>query len=97
MTNIVLHIDRLVLRGVPRGDAAAIAASLQAELRAALPAMLDASGALAQLKAQARPDLALRAQACVGAGGGLAGIGRAVARCIVNPAPAAPHAKEGAP
>ena len=36
MKRIVLHIDRLVLRGVERGDAAAVSAALQAELQSLL-------------------------------------------------------------
>lgn len=32
MTRVVLHIDRLVLRGVDRGDAPALAAALQGRL-----------------------------------------------------------------
>ncbi|MCB1894522.1 MAG: hypothetical protein H6945_08295 [Zoogloeaceae bacterium] len=33
MTRIVLHIDRLLLRGIDRNDAAAVAAGVEAELR----------------------------------------------------------------
>ena len=39
MRRIVLHIDRLVLRGIERADAASVASSIQAELqrRLAIP------------------------------------------------------------
>lgn len=39
---LVLHIDRLVLRGVDRSDAAAVSAALQAELQS----LLGAGGAV---------------------------------------------------
>ncbi|MDN3556275.1 hypothetical protein [Halomonas maura] len=44
MTRLVLHIDRLVLRGIDPDDAEAISAGLQAELqrRLAAPAAVDA-------------------------------------------------------
>lgn len=42
---IVLHIDRLVLRGINRADAVAVSAALQAELRQQLAT--QGSGALA--------------------------------------------------
>jgi len=38
MTRIVLHIDRLVLRGIDRSDAAAVTARIQAELQRLLSA-----------------------------------------------------------
>jgi hypothetical protein len=47
MTRVVLHIDRLVLNGLQRGDASAIAAGLQRELQARL-AGSDARAALAR-------------------------------------------------
>lgn len=44
MTRLVLHIDRLVLRGIEPHDAKAISAGLQAELqrRLATPGAVDA-------------------------------------------------------
>lgn len=33
MTRLVIHIDKLVLRGIDRSDAAAVAAGVQAELQ----------------------------------------------------------------
>ncbi|MGH8720354.1 MAG: hypothetical protein ACREU4_00115 [Burkholderiales bacterium] len=38
MKRVVLHIDRLVLRGIERGDAAALSAGVQAELQHLLAA-----------------------------------------------------------
>jgi hypothetical protein len=38
MTRVVLHINRLVLRGVERGDAEAVSTALQAQLQAQLSA-----------------------------------------------------------
>lgn len=55
MTRIVLHIDRLVLRGVDAGDARTVACALQAELgqllRADGGAALVAQGNRAVLRA----------------------------------------------
>ena len=44
MTRIVLHIDKLVLRGIDRADAKAVSVALKAELRARLGGELGMVG-----------------------------------------------------
>lgn len=77
MSRIVLHIDRLVLKGIDRADAAAVAAGVQAELAR----RLAAAGALPS------PELgAWRIQAgrvAVGPARG-AELGRAVAQAVAS-------------
>ena len=83
MTRVVLHIDRLVLRGVERGDAGALAAALRSALQERLGG--PAAAALA-----AHPSTALlRAQPVRLAPGGGAGnhgqvIGQSVAQSIAR-------------
>ncbi|TLF52866.1 hypothetical protein FEI13_03960 [Halomonas urmiana] len=79
MTRIVLHVDRLVLRGVAPGDAAALGEALRAELgrRLAQPGALDA---LRAANGQHRLDagrLRLAPER------GTAALGKAVARRII--------------
>ena len=73
MPRIVLHIDRLVLRGVDRADAAAVSDALQAALRVQLAAQgiaaLAAHAAVPRLRAGRVP---------VPQGGGGAALGQAV-------------------
>ena len=82
MTRIVLHIDRLVLRGVDPADAGAVAAALRAELGQRLQA--DAAAALA-----GQGDRAVlragRVQLAPGDHG--QALGRAVAARIAQPQP----------
>ena len=80
MPRIVLHIDRLVLRGVERADAAAVSEALQAELRTLLAAggsPLATQGSIHALQA---------GKVRVPHDAGAAGLGRAVATRIASPA-----------
>ncbi|MEL7940108.1 MULTISPECIES: hypothetical protein [Pseudomonas] len=96
MTRIVLHIDRLLLRGIDPADADALAAALRQEVQR----LLSVSG-LPPLQEQPRrarrPDkLRLAADA------GVQGLGQAVAASLVHGPqglwPQAPRgAKEGGP
>ena len=86
MTRVVLHIDRLVLRGVDAGDARAVASALRAELgqllRADGGAALVAQGNRAVLRA-GRVTLA---QGTTGQA-----LGQAVAAHIAGPAATPPR------
>lgn len=82
MTRTVLHIDRLVLEGIERADAAGIAAGLQAELQV----LLTADGAAAALAAHDASYVVQAGTARVPQGGDAASVGRAVAGRIVRPA-----------
>lgn len=76
MTRLVLHIDRLVLRGVPPGDARALATALQA----ALQTHLGTPGAFAPA-----PAARLRAGPVrLAAGDGAGTVGQAVASAIAT-------------
>jgi hypothetical protein len=48
MTRVVLHIDKLILRGIERADAPAIAAAIEAQLEQSLgaPGMANSLGEL---------------------------------------------------
>lgn len=88
MTRVVLHIDRLVLRGIDRGDASAVSAALQDRLHA----LLAADGGAA-LREQGGTHRLRAASAPVPADAGAAAIGHAVAERIAGvPAPNAPSA-----
>lgn len=81
---IVVSIDRLVLRGVDRGDAAALADALQSELRHIL------AGGGGTLAAQGSTQALPAAQVRLPEGAGAAALGRAVAARIAGvPATAA--------
>jgi hypothetical protein len=91
MTRVVLHIDRLVLRGIDRGDAGAVSAALQERLHALLAAdggaALREQGATHRLRTTAAP---------VPADAGAAAIGHAVAERIAGaPAPFGPSTRGG--
>jgi len=80
MTRIIVHIDRLVLRGVDPAQRNAVAAALQAELARSLarpgaPQRLAASGGRPRIEAGVH---GLRAGATPG------GIGRAAGRAIAR-------------
>jgi hypothetical protein len=91
MPRIVLSIERLVLRGVPRGDAAAVSDALQAELH-----VLIAGGATA-LATQGSTHALQAGRTRLHQGADAADLGRAVAARIAG-APAAPKgSKAGAP
>jgi hypothetical protein len=60
MTRVVLHIDRLVLRGIDRGDAASLSAALRTAVGEALQHRLTDPDALAPLSNHLPAD-ALRA------------------------------------
>lgn len=89
---IVLHIDRLVLRGVDRADAPAVQAALRAELQALLgdgsgPPALAAHGTMAVLRA---------APVRLPPGADAAALGRAAAGGIAAASPARRPAADGA-
>ena len=88
MTRVVLHIDRLVLRGVDLGDAQAVSAALQAELHALLSA--DGGAALREQAGTHR----LKA-APVSAGTGAAALGHAVADRIAGASAPVATSKHG--
>lgn len=77
MPRIVLHIDRLVLRGVDRGDAVAVSDALQAQLRVQL-----AAHGIAALAAFAAAPRLQAGQVRVPHGGGGSALGQAVGECI---------------
>jgi hypothetical protein len=77
---IVLHAERLVLRGIERADASAVSAGLQAELRA----RLAGEGGAAGLTAQDGVPAVRAGTARVALGGDAGAIGRAVAASIVQ-------------
>ena len=80
MKRVVIHIDRLVLNGVARTDAAAVTAALQHELRLRLCGPENAA-ALAALGNQARIDVGrLR----LAPGRGASELGRVVAGGIAR-------------
>jgi hypothetical protein len=87
MPRIVLHIDRLVLRGVERADAAAVSEALQAELRTQL------AGGRSPLATQGSTHALQAGKVRVPQDGGAAALGHAVATRIAAPA----DNKAGAP
>ena len=94
MPRIVLAIDRLVLRGVERADAAAVAQALQAQLQT----LLAAGGS--PLAAQGSSHMLQAGKVRLPHGADAAALGRAVAARIAGGAanPAQPGAtKAGAP
>lgn len=92
MTRVVLHIDRLVLRGVARGDAAAVSAALEARLHALVVA--DRGAALLE---RSGPRGTHRMPTTVPAGTGAAALGHAVADRIAGGSAPAPSPTEGGP
>lgn len=92
MKTIVLHIDRLVLRGVDRHDAAAVSGALQAELQRLLGA--DGTGTLAT-QASVHALQAGRVQLPQGADAPT--LGHAVAARIAGAPGAAPQRNGGRP
>jgi hypothetical protein len=91
MSRIVLHIDRLVLRGVERADAAAVADALQAELHTLL------AGGGSPLATQGNAHALQARKVRLPHGADAAALGRAVAARIAGD-PAAPAGnKAGAP
>lgn len=91
MPRIVLHIDRLVLRGVERADAAAVSDALQAELRTLLA--VGGSPLVTQGNAHALRAGKIR----LPDGAGAAALGRAVAMRIAGDPAAPAGSKAGAP
>jgi len=81
---IVLHIDRLVLRGVDRADAPAVRAALQAELRT----LLGAGGGIPPLAAHGAAAVLRAAPVRLPPGADAAALGRAVAGGIAAAGPA---------
>ena len=80
MPRIVLHIDRLVLHGVERGDAAALSAALQVELHS----LLGVPGATHALTARAGARAVQAGKAALPPGADASALGRAVASRIVG-------------
>lgn len=91
MARIVLHIDRLVLRGVERADAAGISDALQSQLRALLSA--GGSPLARQGSTHALPAATVHLPHDAGA----ADLGRAIATRIAGDSSAALSRKAGAP
>lgn len=86
MRRIVLHIDRLVLRGVDRGDAAAVSAALQAELQSLL-----GPGGAGTLATQRSMDALQAGRVHLPQGADAPALGRAVAARVAGvPGPAKP-------
>lgn len=80
MNRIVLHIDRLVLRGVDRANAGAVSAALQAELRT----LLAQPGAAAAWVGRGDAHALQAGQASVPVQADAASLGRAVAGRIAG-------------
>ncbi|MCY1273850.1 hypothetical protein D9M68_327600 [compost metagenome] len=78
MTRIVLHIDRLLLRGIAQGDVEAFSEALQGELQRLLGAV--GSAALQDVTPRARKADRLR----LGGPASMAVLGRTVAARIVG-------------
>lgn len=80
MRRIVMHIDRLALRGLGRGDAPAVVAGLRSELQR----LLAQPGAEAALVAQAGRATLRAGNAALPDGADAATLGRAVAGRIAG-------------
>ena len=80
MRRVVVHIDRLVLRGVARGDAAAVSAGLRAELQD----RLGGDAAVAALARHQASEAVRAGTVRVPHGGGPEAVGRAAAGRIVR-------------
>jgi hypothetical protein len=80
MSRVVLHVDRLLLRGFARGDAAPLSAGLRAELQSLLKSE-DAVAALSQREAS---HIVKAGTVRVPHGGSAHAVGRAVATRIVR-------------
>ena len=55
MTRVIVHIDKLILRGIDRADAAALSKGMQAELRgllgeSGLESLISRQGSIPRLK-----------------------------------------------
>jgi hypothetical protein len=75
MRRVVLHVDRLVLRGFPRRDAVAVAEGLRTELQS----LLAGDAAVAALSEHKTSDVVRAGTVRVPHGAGGGGVGRAVA------------------
>ncbi len=78
MTRLVVHIDKLVLRGVARGDAAAFSDALQQELQR----VLAERGQLRPLIDGGDRARLAPARTTIAAGSGAAATGRQVANTV---------------
>ena len=83
MRRVVLHVDRLVLRGFPRTDAAALSAGLRAELQV----LLGREGAVAALSRHQGAPVVRADTVRVPHGGRAGAVGRAVAARIAGGKP----------
>ena len=79
MSRIVLHIDRLVLRGIEPGDAKALSAALQAELQRQL-AISGMADTLSDIGQPAR----IKVGEVRSAGADHQGLGQAIAQRLAN-------------
>ena len=91
MPRIVLHIDRLVLRGVERADAATFSEALQAELRTLL------AGGGGTLATQGSTHALQAGKVRLPHDAGAAALGRAVATRIAGDPLTPAGTKAGAP
>jgi len=80
MRRVVLHVDRLVLRGFARDEAAAVTAGLRAELQS----LLGGEAALAALSLHQASSFVKAGTVHVPHGGSARATGRAVAARIVR-------------
>jgi len=80
MTRVVLHIERLILRGIDRADAPALAAALEAQLAQAL----GAPGVAESLGARGYRHRVDAGVVDAGGAGGARQLGRRAARQIVR-------------
>jgi hypothetical protein len=80
MRRVVVHIDRLVLRGVAAGDAAALSAGLRTELQF----RLGSDGAVMALSRHQAFEAVRAGTVRVPHGGGPEAVGRAAAGRIVR-------------
>jgi hypothetical protein len=80
MRRVVLHIDRLLLRGFPRGDAAAVTEGLRTELQS----LLGDNAAVAALSRHQESSVVRGGTVRVPHGGSPGAVGRAVAARVVR-------------
>jgi hypothetical protein len=80
MRRVVLHVDRLLLRGFARGDAAALSAGLRAELQS----LLGGEAAVAALSLHQGSHVVRAGTVRVPDGSSAGAVGRAVAGRIVR-------------
>lgn len=92
MKRIVLHVGRLVLRGVDRSDAEAVSDALQAELQRLL-----GPGGAGILAVQGSSHALQAGPVRLAPGAGAAGLGRAAAASIAGAGAREPTPRRGRP